>query len=105
DGDPARHIHLNDVLAFAVYDDAGRADLGRGVVVERAQLARNGESQAGWRLLDNGRLLAEVEDVEPVPAHPLPTGEPTTTLVPASFTPPPFGLTVLGSSHGFDPAG
>ncbi len=105
DGDPARHIHLNDVLAFAVYDEHGRADLGRGVIVERAQLRMGGEAKAGWRLVDNGRLLAEVEDVEPVPAQPLPTGEPTTTLVPASFTPPPFGLTVLGSSHGFDPAG
>ncbi len=93
DGDPDRHIELHDVLAFAPYDQAGRADLGGGVVVER----RDG----GWTLHDGGRVLAEVEDSEPVadPAPPLPT------LVPSAFTPPIFGLTVLGSSHGFDPSG
>src|SRR5688572_25279708 len=44
DGDPNRRIELHDVLAFAPYDQAGRADLGGGVIVER----RDG----GWTLYD-----------------------------------------------------
>ena len=88
-----KRIELEDVITFALYDDAGRAVLGGGAVeVER------GEN--GWRLSDGGRVIAEVEDVEPPEDE-----ERGVRLVPASFHPPTFGVTVLGSSHGFDPGG
>jgi CRP-like cAMP-binding protein/phosphoribosyl 1,2-cyclic phosphodiesterase len=86
-------IELDDVIAFSIYDDAGRAVLGGGAV-EIARAAR------GWRLSDGGRVVAEVDDVEPPELK-----DPAVRLVPATFHPPTFGLTVLGSSHGFDPGG
>jgi CRP-like cAMP-binding protein/ribonuclease BN (tRNA processing enzyme) len=92
-GDPDRHIELEDVLTFAPYDASGRADLGGGVIVERRE--------DGWTLHDGGVVLAEVEDGEPVADPPLPPP----ALVATQFTPPAFGITVLGSSHGFDPSG
>lgn len=100
-GDPRQHVELDDVLTFALYDERGTARLGGGVEVTRA-LGPDGVA-ARWRLFDGGALVAEVDDVEPVPAEP--AGPALTTLVPASFSPPAFGLTVLGASHGFDPAG
>lgn len=93
DGDPRRHIELDDVVTFVSYDADGRARLGGAVEVERLE--------HGWRLWDGGRAIADVEDVEPPPPEPV-----APQLVPSQpFTPPAFGLTVLGSSHGFDPAG
>jgi CRP-like cAMP-binding protein/glyoxylase-like metal-dependent hydrolase (beta-lactamase superfamily II) len=90
-GDPERSLALDDVLAFALYDDTGVAEVAPGVRVERfgSQLV----------VRDQGVLVAELDDDElapvPVRAHPHPR----------PFAPPAFGLTVLGSSHGFDPAG
>jgi CRP-like cAMP-binding protein/ribonuclease BN (tRNA processing enzyme) len=86
-------IRLESVLAFAHYDVTGRAELGPGVIVERLE--------QGWRLYDGGLLAAEIEDVEPLAAPYVPPP----SLVSSQFAPPPFGLTVLGSSHGFDPSG
>ncbi len=94
DGDPRRQIQLDDVLAFALYDASGRAQLGAGVEIERVL----GEPTL-FRVRDGGRLLAELSDAE-LTATPAPP-----TLAPLSFTPPAFGLTVLGSSHGFDVSG
>lgn len=95
-GKAGRHIQLDEVLHFALYEKDGRARLGGAVEVER----RKGEKGHGWRLYDQGQLVAEVDDVEPAPHKDL-----VVPLVPQVFTPPAFGLTVLGSSHGFDPAG
>jgi ribonuclease BN (tRNA processing enzyme) len=92
-GDPDRHIELEDVLTFALYDDSSRAHLGGDVIVERRE--------GGWSLHDGGRVIAEVEDTEPVADPP----RPPPSLVSTQFTPPAFGITVLGSSHGFDPSG
>jgi CRP-like cAMP-binding protein len=91
EGDPERHIRIDDVLEIVLYDDAGVARLGGGVEVHR------GES--GWALHDGGAVVT-VGDEEA--AHP--SGE-VPALPAVAFAPPAFGVTVLGSSHGFDPAG
>lgn len=94
DGDP---LELDDVLDFAIFDGGGRASLGTGpdgeVIVERRA--------GGWRLLEGGRLLADLDE-PPADLAAAPRPRP---LVPPAFEPPRFGVTVLGSSHGFDPGG
>ena len=91
-----RPLELDDVLDFAIFD-GGRAILGRGpdgeVVVERRA--------GGWRLLEGGVVRADLDEPTPdVVAAPRPR-----PFVPPTFEPPRFGVTVLGSSHGFDPGG
>lgn len=89
--DPERYFRLEDVLHFVCYDSTGVADLGSGVRVERrADL---------FCVHDGERLVAELQATElaPVPVRQTPRPRP--------FEPPAFGVTVLGSSHGFDPAG
>src|SRR5262249_31767877 len=90
-GDPERHFTLDEVLGFALYDPAGVAEVAPGVRVER--------EGSRLRVHDRGRVVAELDDEElaPVPARTKPHLRP--------FQPPAFGVTVLGSSHGFDPAG
>ncbi|MBI4510347.1 MAG: cAMP/cGMP-dependent 3',5'-cyclic-AMP/GMP phosphodiesterase [Deltaproteobacteria bacterium] len=89
---------VEDVVDFVLYDERGRARLGGGVEVARTVLT---QGQSSWQVVDGGRLLAEVaEEVENAPER----GQPG-PVVSGVFQPPAFGLTVLGSSHGFDPAG
>jgi CRP-like cAMP-binding protein/phosphoribosyl 1,2-cyclic phosphodiesterase len=92
-------VQIDDMVDCRLYDAAGRADLGDGVVVERTTDA---DGEPIWRLVDHGRTLAEVADVEP----PVPAPAHVSRIAPRSpFAPPAFGVTVLGSSHGFDPGG
>ena len=87
EGDPERHIRLDDVLDVVVYDEAGIARIG-GVEIRR--------EDRGWTVRD-GEHAVTVADEEPARDRaPLPL---------TVFTPPAFGVTVLGSSHGFDPSG
>jgi CRP-like cAMP-binding protein/glyoxylase-like metal-dependent hydrolase (beta-lactamase superfamily II) len=99
----AERIELDDVLAVLRYDGDGRVRLGGEVEIQR-QVHDDGWT---WTLRDGGRVLAEIssDDLgDDLGAHPHPRGpEPPAALHP--FAPPELGLTVLGSSHGFDPAG
>ncbi|HKA87631.1 MAG TPA: cyclic nucleotide-binding domain-containing protein [Haliangiales bacterium] len=90
EGDPRRHIRLDDVLEVVLYDDAGVARLG-GVEIRR--------DERGWSVSDGGAAVevAEEDTIQPNGDAPPPPA--------AAFAPPAFGVTVLGSSHGFDPAG
>jgi phosphoribosyl 1,2-cyclic phosphodiesterase len=92
--DPARFTRLDEVVNFAVYDEAGRVALTPSVRVER----RRGE-RPRFAVLDGERVLADLDEGElaPVPKK--------RAASPRPFTPPTFGLTVLGASHGFDPRG
>jgi hypothetical protein len=95
DGDAQNEIQLDDVLGFALYDRAGRAQLGKDVVIERT----DGESPI-FRVVDGGRVLFEISDEELATAS-----APRERAIPQSFKPPAFGMTVLGASHGFDVSG
>jgi CRP-like cAMP-binding protein/ribonuclease BN (tRNA processing enzyme) len=85
------------VLAFALYDGRGRASLANGVEVEK--LLRP-DAPVRFRVWDQGRLIADLGDEDLAP-----TAAPPARPAPARFEPPTFGLTVLGSSHGFDASG
>src|SRR5262249_21789975 len=91
EGGPEGFMAFDEAIGFALYDGAGVATLGPGVEVER--------DGTRLRVRDRGEVVAELDDEElaPVPARATPRPRP--------FNPPAFGLTVLGSSHGFDPAG
>src|SRR5262249_61764318 len=91
-GDPEAPTRLEDTVAFAATDGDGVAEIG-GVRIERPPGARR------VRVLDRGAVLADVgeDEMAPTPAAP--------ARPPKPFAPPAFGLTVLGASHGFDPAG
>jgi CRP-like cAMP-binding protein/phosphoribosyl 1,2-cyclic phosphodiesterase len=91
-------LSIDDIVDICRYDDAGRADLGGGVEIHRLAA----DDVARWRLVDDGKTIAEIPDVEPPPREP----PPVSRIVPRTpFAPPAFGVTVLGSSHGFDPGG
>jgi CRP-like cAMP-binding protein/ribonuclease BN (tRNA processing enzyme) len=91
-------VQIGDMVDCCLYDAAGVARVGAGVEIHRVA---HDDGTPAWRLVDGGRVLAEVDDVEPPPA-PLRVSR----IAPRTpFQPPAFGVTVLGSSHGFDPGG
>ncbi len=92
-------VQIDDMVDCRLYDASGCALVGEGVEIRRIASA---DGAPAWRLVDGGRVLAEVEDVEPPPPAPLRVSR-IAPRVP--FSPPAFGVTVLGSSHGFDPGG
>jgi CRP-like cAMP-binding protein len=97
-------LKIDDILDLRGFDAAGRADLGHGVEILRMNGDAAADQNGGrrWRLVDNGRVVAEVPDVEPPAREP----PPVSRIAPrVPFSPPAFGVTVLGSSHGFDPGG
>jgi CRP-like cAMP-binding protein/phosphoribosyl 1,2-cyclic phosphodiesterase len=92
-------VQVEEMVETRLYDADGRARLSDAVVVER--FTREGGARA-WRLHDAGRVVAEIADEEP----PVPPAPHVSRIAPRTpFDPPAFGVTVLGSSHGFDPGG
>ena len=91
DGIGGKDFGLDDLVRFCRYDDTGAARLGKGVEIQRL-------TEGGWRVFHEGKPQAEVPELTEPEAPSLPE-------VRGDFEPPIFGLTVLGSSHGFDPSG
>lgn len=91
---PGEQLEVDSLVDFVRFDAAGRADLGGGVTIEHL-----GHLE-GYRLRDGG-------DEAHVPGRVrLPEREaPPEPKADEGFTPPAFGVTVVGSSHGFDPEG
>ncbi|MFH0900549.1 MAG: cAMP/cGMP-dependent 3',5'-cyclic-AMP/GMP phosphodiesterase, partial [Pseudomonadota bacterium] len=105
-------IELTDVVAFVRFDEDGRARLGQ-VEISRATVQGEPGSGGGgssgdggsdvWQVFDQGRLVAEVDGRDESMVVQPATG--VSASGNRAFVPPVFGVTVLGSSHGFDPAG
>lgn len=89
DGD--QPLQLESLLRFVRLEDE-RATVGEGVEVQRLP------EGAGWVVRDGGQEVARVPARVRLPARP-----PAAEVAP--FDPPAFGVSVLGSSHGFDPEG
>lgn len=82
-------LELDDALDFR-REERGPVDLGEGVSLRR--------TDDGWQILWDGAVQATL------PAQPdVPPPAPPTRTRHVPFTPPRFGVTVLGRSHGFDP--
>jgi CRP-like cAMP-binding protein len=102
EGDPGRHIAFDEVLAVSPYDEDGIARL------EAVEIRRQARPEGGWRYVvcDGGRVIAEVDELlAEDEARRVPGAAAAAAAAAAGFRPPSFGITVLGSSHGFDPAG
>jgi CRP-like cAMP-binding protein/glyoxylase-like metal-dependent hydrolase (beta-lactamase superfamily II) len=93
-GPDGRALELDTLVEFLRFDGGGRAVVGPGVEVAL-------EPDGSYVVYDGGRELARAPARIALPRRvsrpPVSTGRP--------FVPPAFGVTVLGSSHGFDPSG
>ncbi|MCO5170237.1 MAG: cyclic nucleotide-binding domain-containing protein [Planctomycetes bacterium] len=91
---PTERLEVDTLITFTRFDEAGVARVGDDVTVERLP------GDQGYVVRDGGAERARV------PARVrLPERERPSTEAPGAFHPPAFGVTVLGSSHGFDPKG
>jgi CRP-like cAMP-binding protein/ribonuclease BN (tRNA processing enzyme) len=92
-GPGGRRLDVDTLVEFVRYDADGVARIGEAVEVARLP-------EGGYVVRDGG-----VEIAKAPPRIELP--DPTSlSVAPARpFQPPAFGVTVLGASHGFDPAG
>jgi CRP-like cAMP-binding protein/phosphoribosyl 1,2-cyclic phosphodiesterase len=91
--DPGKQMDVDTLVSFTRYDDDRKVALGD-VVVEHLP------GEEGFVVTDGGKEIARV------PARVrLPDRESAPDVEPPPFDPPAFGVTVLGSSHGFDPKG
>jgi CRP-like cAMP-binding protein/glyoxylase-like metal-dependent hydrolase (beta-lactamase superfamily II) len=87
-------MEIDSLVEFVRFDQAGTVSLGD-VVVEHLG---HGE---GYRVSDGGTEIAQVPGGVRLPER----EEPPEPKASDGFSPPAFGVTVVGSSHGFDPAG
>jgi CRP-like cAMP-binding protein/phosphoribosyl 1,2-cyclic phosphodiesterase len=88
--DGLRAIQMEDVVEFHCFDDQGWVALG--------ELRIHLEQQHALEVWEQDRLLARVERDQPLaPLHEEPLNRDKV------FYPPLFGVTALGTGHGFDP--
>jgi CRP-like cAMP-binding protein/ribonuclease BN (tRNA processing enzyme) len=85
-------LTVDDLVEFVVAE-GGKAKIGDDVTIEL------GADSIVVR--DHGREVASVGATVNLPQRALTESDP----IAHSFTPPSFGVTVLGASHGFDPSG
>lgn len=92
---PKGRMEVDTLLGFTKFDADGRARVSDQVVIER--LGADG----GYVVTDGGaevaRVAAKVHLAEKAACEP--------PVLDKEFDPPQFGMTILGSSHGFDPHG
>ncbi|KNC52826.1 cGMP-dependent 3',5'-cGMP phosphodiesterase A [Thecamonas trahens ATCC 50062] len=97
---PSEMMKIDDLLRFTTFDDDGVA------VVEGVQIIHDGEN---YRVEEEGKLVAIVPefvhiDVERAVAASQQESSAEMSH-PVVFDPPSLGVTMLGTSHGFDPIG
>jgi len=92
-GPDGKRLELDALVEFVHFDERGAATVAPGVVVTQ-------QSDGGYTVHDGGARLALVP-----PNVGLPERRSMLPLPAQPFSPPEFGVTVLGASHGFDPAG
>jgi len=88
-GEPTQ---MSDIVEFELFDEKGYAALGDGVELVSAS------SSDCIEIIDGGRQIARIPKTLPLPAV---RGK--TSRRKRAFYPPLFGVTVIGSGHGFDP--
>ena len=104
---PGKHMTVETLVDFRPLTrpaDGGppQVDLGDGVIIRMTGLPEDSDSldtEVVYEFLHNGSPLAQVPDTISLPD----LTPPKTMYRP--FQPPTFGVTFLGTSHGFDPNG
>ena len=82
---------ISDLVQFKTFDDDGVADLENGLVVKK--------SRDGYTLVEDGKDLVNFPNFLELPRQAFARRMSLTT----PYDPPQLGITILGSSHGFDP--
>jgi CRP-like cAMP-binding protein/glyoxylase-like metal-dependent hydrolase (beta-lactamase superfamily II) len=91
---PKGRMEVDTLLSFITFDAEGRVKVSDQVSIERLA------NEEGYVVRDGSSEVARV------PARvALAERREVTALPQTTFEPPAFGMTVLGSSHGFDPSG
>ncbi|MCS6901988.1 MAG: cAMP/cGMP-dependent 3',5'-cyclic-AMP/GMP phosphodiesterase, partial [Myxococcales bacterium] len=86
-----KRLEVDTLVEFLRFDPQGYVRISDEVEVL--------QTSVGYEVIERGRLLARVPAEVELPDR-------NTEVVPArQFQPPMLGVTILGSSHGFDPAG
>jgi CRP-like cAMP-binding protein/phosphoribosyl 1,2-cyclic phosphodiesterase len=88
-----KRLDVDTLVEFVRFDSDDRARITDRVVIERT-------SNGGYAVLDGETEIARAPARLDLPARISLGSQPS-----RNFEPPTFGVTVLGSSHGFDPAG
>lgn len=91
---PRGRLVVDELVEFLILEPGETLALGEGVALERT-------AEGGYVVRQDGHALAQLPDKLRLP--PGPDGLLESSTIP--FNPPTFGITVLGSSHGFDPHG
>jgi CRP-like cAMP-binding protein len=91
---PRGRLVVDELVEFLQLGPGETLALGEGVALEHS-------AEGGHYVRQNGHTLAQVGDRVKLP--PGPDGFMEASTIP--FNPPSFGISVLGSSHGFDPHG
>jgi CRP-like cAMP-binding protein/phosphoribosyl 1,2-cyclic phosphodiesterase len=90
-GVDGKRLEVDTLVEFLRFDPQGRAQVEPGLEVQR--------TAAGYDVVEEGQVVAQVSAEVHLPDR-------DSEVVPLrQFQPPMLGVTVLGSSHGFDPAG
>jgi CRP-like cAMP-binding protein/phosphoribosyl 1,2-cyclic phosphodiesterase len=90
-GVDGKRLEVDTLVEFLRFDPQGRAQVEPGLEVQR--------TAAGYDVVEEGQIVAQVSAEVHLPDR-------DSEVVPSrQFRPPMLGVTVLGSSHGFDPAG
>jgi len=94
-GEPTQ---LADMVTFSVFDAQGRVELPGAVAIRYEKATRS------YRVFDNEVQVAEVPEKLDLPPRSAPrTKAATSKRRRRPFYPPLFGVTIIGSGHGFDP--
>ncbi|HEY9898790.1 MAG TPA: cAMP/cGMP-dependent 3',5'-cyclic-AMP/GMP phosphodiesterase [Pantanalinema sp.] len=87
---PGTELSLDDMVSFVTFDPSGEAR------IEEVTVRR--KACGTFEVADRGAIVATIDaELDVPPAASELKGEP------APFTPPHFGITFIGTGHGFDP--
>eukprot|EP00736_Rhodelphis_marinus_P002260 Rmarinus@m.16527 len=93
---PKERMEIDTVLSFTLFDENSVANIGNGVSI---QYVESEDQEDYYAIFENGVEIHRAPSAVTLPQF----GEKSLQL--RSFDPPVFGITMLGTSHGFDAYG
>ncbi|KNC52043.1 uncharacterized protein AMSG_11629 [Thecamonas trahens ATCC 50062] len=98
-GDPRykeEPLKVSDLIDFKVFNDDFRVELDGVVAIEVNPIAESFRVTEGGSVISEFPLSVQMGSASPAESE---------KLISTLFVPPEFGVTFVGTSHGFDPAG